>query len=228
MMRRHGADVTIADVAVEQGRALAAEIGATFVRCDVRDEDDVALAVERAGGPRLRVAVACAGRGFPHKIADSRGPHPLEPFREVVELNLVGSFNVWRTAGAAMLTGEPNEDGERGVLIATASVAAYEGQVGQVAYSASKAGIVGMTLTAARDLANGGIRAVTIAPGLFDTPLLGRLGEEQRAALGAQVPFPPRLGRPEEYARMVAAIVDNPMVNGTVVRLDGAIRMAPR
>ncbi|MEX2194328.1 MAG: SDR family NAD(P)-dependent oxidoreductase [Thermoleophilaceae bacterium] len=227
-----GAVVTVADVDEEKGAALAAETGARFVRCDVREEDQVRAAVEsaaEAAGPGgLRVAVATAGSGFPHKIAGSRGPHPLPDFKRIIELNLVGTFNVMRLAATAMLDNDPGDSGERGVLVNTASVAAFEGQVGQIAYSASKGGIVSMTLTAARDLARNGIRVVTIAPGIFDTPLLGKKTDEERAGLAKQVPFPRRLGEPDEYARLVEAIMDNPMLNGTTLRLDGAIRMAPR
>ncbi|HVP02981.1 MAG TPA: 3-hydroxyacyl-CoA dehydrogenase [Solirubrobacteraceae bacterium] len=226
-----GAAVTIADVNPEKGELLAEELGVPFVQCDVREEADVQAAVDTAaeapGG--LRIAVSCAGTGIPIKIASSRGPHPLEAFKVILDINLVGTFNLMRLAAFRMLSAnEPNEDGERGVLINTASVAAFEGQIGQIAYSASKGGVVGMTITAARDLADRGIRVVTIAPGLFDTPLLGALPEEQRAALGAQVPFPSRLGRPEEYADLAAHIVENAMLNGETIRLDGAIRMSPR
>ena len=225
-----GAAVTIADVNPEKGEALAAELGIPFVACDVREEDQVQAAVDRAAqAPRgLRIAVSCAGTGIPVKIASSRGPHPLEAFKVILDINLVGTFNVMRLAAFTMLGNEPDEGGERGVLVNTASVAAFEGQIGQIAYSASKGGVVGMTITAARDLADKGIRVCTIAPGLFDTPLLGAMPEEQRAALGAQVPFPPRLGRPFEYAQMVGVIVENPMLNGETIRLDGAIRMAPK
>ena len=225
-----GAAVTIADVNPEKGEALAAELGIPFVACDVREEDQVQAAVDRAAqAPRgLRIAVSCAGTGIPVKIASSRGPHPLEAFKVILDINLVGTFNVMRLAAFTMLGNEPDEGGERGVLVNTASVAAFEGQIGQIAYSASKGGVVGMTITAARDLADKGIRVCTIAPGLFDTPLLGAMPEEQRAALGAQVPFPPRLGRPSEYAQMVGVIAENPMLNGETIRLDGAIRMAPK
>jgi NAD(P)-dependent dehydrogenase (short-subunit alcohol dehydrogenase family) len=225
-----GAQVTITDVNAEKGEALASELGIDFVQADVREEAQVQAAVDKAaqadGG--LRIAVACAGTGIPIKIASSKGPHPLEAFEVVLAINLTGTFNLWRLAAAAMLGNEPDEGGERGGLIATASVAAFEGQVGQVAYSASKGGIVGMTLPVARDLADKGIRVNTIAPGLFDTPLLGALPQEQRDALGKQVPFPPRLGQPSEYAQLVQSILENPMLNGQTIRLDGAIRMTPR
>ena len=226
-----GAAVTIADVNSEKGEPLAAELGIPFVACDVREEDQVRAAVDRAaqapGG--LRIAVSCAGTGIPIKIASSRGPHPVEAFKVILDINLVGTFNVMRLAAFKMLTeNEPDAGGERGLLVNTASVAAFEGQIGQVAYAASKGGIVGMTITAARDLADKGIRVNTIAPGLFDTPLLGALPEEQRVALGAQVPFPSRLGHPEEYAQLVVAIAENAMLNGETIRLDGGIRMSPK
>ncbi len=226
-----GALVTIADVNPEKGEPLAAELGIPFVQCDVREEADVQAAVDKAaeapGG--LRIAVSCAGTGIPIKVASSRGPHPLEAFKVILDINLVGTFNLMRLAAFKMLSeNEPNAEGERGVLVNTASVAAFEGQIGQIAYSASKGGVVGMTITAARDLADKGIRVCTIAPGLFDTPLLGALPEEQRDALGAQVPFPSRLGRPEEYASLVAHIAENAMLNGETIRLDGAIRMSPK
>lgn len=225
-----GAIVTIADVQVDRGGALADELGADFVKADVREEAEVEAAIEHAaakdGG--LRICVVCAGTGWPAKIASSKGPHPLMPFEVVIGINLVGTFNAWRFAAVAMMRTEPIAGGERGVLISTASVAAFEGQVGQVAYSASKGGVVGMTLPVARDLAPYGIRANTIAPGLFDTPLLGALPEPQREALGKQVPYPPRLGDPAEYAHLAQSIIENQMLNGTTIRLDGAIRMQPR
>jgi 3-hydroxyacyl-CoA dehydrogenase / 3-hydroxy-2-methylbutyryl-CoA dehydrogenase len=229
-LREQGAEVTVADVDAERGQALADEVGLRFVACDVREEDQVQAAVDAAaeaeGG--LRISVSCAGIGPAHKVAGSRGPHPLEPFTRAIAINLVGTFNVLRLAATAMLANEPRADGERGVCINTASVAAYEGQIGQIAYSASKGGVVGMTLPAARDLASAGIRVVTIAPGLFDTPLLGTLAEDVRESLGKSIPWPPRLGRPSEYAQLAAHIVENPMLNGEVIRLDGALRMAPR
>lgn len=226
-----GAKVVIADVNPEKGEALAAELGIEFVQCDVREEDQVQAAVDKAaeaeGG--LRIAVSCAGTGIPVKVASSKGPHPLDAFKVIIDINLVGTFNVMRLSAFKMLSdNEPDGEGERGVLINTASVAAFEGQVGQIAYSASKGGVVGMTIPAARDLADKGIRVNTIAPGLFDTPLLGALPQEQRDALGAQVPFPSRLGRPAEYGQLVESIVENPMLNGETIRLDGAIRMSPR
>jgi NAD(P)-dependent dehydrogenase (short-subunit alcohol dehydrogenase family) len=227
-----GAHVTIADLSEERARALAEELGegAAFQPADVtrpeQVEAAVAAAARRGGG--LRICVNCAGIGWAEKVAGRRGPHPLEPFERVIAVNLVGTFNALRFAASAMQASEPDEGGERGVCVNTASVAAFEGQIGQIAYSASKGGVVGMTLPAARDLAELGIRVATIAPGLFDTPLLAGLPEPARRSLGASVPFPPRLGQPAEYAALAAHIVENPMLNGEVIRLDGALRMAPR
>ncbi len=229
-LHEHGAVLTIADWNDEKGQALADELGAGFVKVDVREEDQVQAAVDAAaqadGG--LRIAVSCAGVGVAVKTASSKGPHPLDLWNNVIGVNLTGTFNVWRLAATAMLANEPDEGLERGNLIATASIAAYDGQIGQVAYSASKGGIVGMTLTVARDLAQNGIRANTIAPGLFNTPLLAALPEEAKESLGKQVPFPSRLGDPAEFAQLVQSIVENPMLNGNTIRLDGALRMAPR
>jgi NAD(P)-dependent dehydrogenase (short-subunit alcohol dehydrogenase family) len=225
-----GATVTIADVNVEKGQALGEELEADFVACDVREETQVEEAVGRAvsanGG--LRIAVCCAGTGWAQKVAGSKGPHPLLPFETIIQINLIGTFNVLRYAASAMIGTEPDEEGERGVCVNTASIAAFDGQVGQIAYSASKGGVVGMTLPAARDLSQYGIRVNTIAPGLFDTPLLAALPEEARAALGAGVPFPRRLGAPAEYGQLVRQIVENRMLNGETIRLDGALRMPPR
>jgi 3-hydroxyacyl-CoA dehydrogenase/3-hydroxy-2-methylbutyryl-CoA dehydrogenase len=223
-----GASVTIADVDEQRGSALAAELGerAAFVACDVTDPEQVEAAVGAAG--ELRISVCCAGIGWAEKAAGKRGPHALEPFQRVIGINLVGTFNVLRLAAASMLANQPDEGGEAGVIVNTASVAAFEGQIGQIAYSASKGGVVGMTLPAARDLASARVRVCTIAPGLFDTPLLASLPEETRQALGAQVPHPARLGTPDEYAALAAHIVENPMLNGEVIRLDGALRMPPR
>jgi NAD(P)-dependent dehydrogenase (short-subunit alcohol dehydrogenase family) len=225
-----GAVVTIADVNADKGTALASELGVEFIACDVREEGQVEEAVARAAAAEggLRIAVCCAGIGWAQKVAGSKGPHPLMPFEVTVQINLIGTFNVLRYAAAAMIGNEPHEDGERGVCVHTASVAAFDGQVGQIAYSASKGGIVGMTLPAARDLAQYGIRVNTIAPGLFDTPLLAALPEEARQKLGAGVPFPQRLGQPAEYARLACHIVENRMLNGETIRLDGALRMPPR
>jgi NAD(P)-dependent dehydrogenase (short-subunit alcohol dehydrogenase family) len=211
-------------------RAALAELGdaVRFVAADVTDEAAVSAAVELANDKgSLAIAVNCAGIGTPGKTVSKNGPLPLSDFTKIVTVNLIGTFNVIRLAAAAM-AGNGVHGEERGCIVNTASVAAFEGQVGQVAYSASKGGVVGMTLPIARDLASLAIRVVTIAPGLFETPLLGALPEEVRASLGAQVPHPSRLGSPTEYADLVAAIVGNPMLNGETIRLDGAIRMAPR
>jgi len=225
-----GAHVTIADVNAEKGDALAGELGLEFVACDVREEEQVQTAVAKAaaadGG--LRISICCAGTGWAQKIAGSKGPHPLLPFETIIQINLIGTFNVLRFASFAMIDNEPFADGERGVCVNTASIAAFDGQVGQVAYSASKGGVVGMTLPTARDLAQYGIRVNTIAPGLFDTPLLAALPEEARQALGAGIPFPQRLGTPAEYAQLACQIVENRMLNGETIRLDGALRMPPR
>ncbi len=225
-----GAAVTIADLNAEKGEALAGEIGATFVPADVTDAAAIGAAVERAAGADggLRVSVCCAGIGWAERVAHKGGPHNLEYFSNVVKVNLIGSFNVLRLAAASMSENASNEEGERGVCVNTASIAAFDGQIGQVAYAASKGGIAGMTLPAARDMASRGVRVMTIAPGLFDTPLLAALPEEARSALGAGIPFPSRLGRPDEYARMVLEIAANPMLNGETIRLDGALRMPPR
>ena len=229
-LHAQGALVTIADVNAEKGGALASELALEFVACDVREEEQVQAAVARAaealGG--LRIAVCCAGTGWAQKVAGSKGPHPLMPFETIVSINLIGTFNVLRFAAAAMIANEPAEDGERGACVNTASIAAFDGQVGQIAYSASKGGVVAMTLPAARDLAQYGIRVNTIAPGLFDTPLLAALPQEARDKLGAGVPFPQRLGAPAEYAQLACHLVENVMVNGETIRLDGALRMPPR
>ncbi len=226
-----GARVIIADINDEAGKALAAEVGenSLFVHTDVRDEEHVRAAVEMAissfGG--LHGAISCAGIVIAERLVGRQGPHDLGHFRKVLEINTIGSFNVLRLAAAAMLENEPQEE-ERGVLINTASIAAYDGQIGQVAYAASKGGVVAMTLPAARELALFGIRVVTIAPGIFDTPMLAGLPEKARQSLGQQVPFPPRLGKAEEYAALATHIIENQMLNGEVIRLDGAIRMAPK
>ena len=225
-LRAAGARVTIADVNAERGEALASELGGAFVACDVTQPEQVDAAVVAAG--ELRVAVCCAGVGWAEKTAGKRGPHSVEPFHTVIAVNLLGSFHLLRAAGAAMLNNDPDDGGESGVIVLTASIAAYDGQIGQLAYAASKGGVVGMTRPAARDLAASRIRVCTIAPGLFDTPLLAGLPEEARAALGAQVPHPARLGGPDEYAALAAHVVENPMLNGEVIRLDGALRMPPR
>lgn len=227
-----GAQAVILDLAVEKGENLVAELGeaALFVPTNVSDEAAVQRAVDEAVARfgKIDIVVNCAGIAPPAKTIGKDGPHALELFRKVIDVNLVGTFNVIRLAAWAMSRNEPNAEGERGVVINTASVAAYDGQMGQAAYSASKGGIVGMTLPIARDLARNGIRVVTIAPGLFHTPLFEGLPAEAVASLGQQVPFPPRLGRPDEYAHLAQAIVENPMLNGETIRLDGAIRMAPK
>ena len=226
-----GATVVIADLNAEKGAALASELGAgtQFVEANVLEADAVERAVDAAAGAgELRISVCCAGIGWAQRTVSKQGPHDLEIFSNVIRVNLIGTFNVLRLAAAAMVDNEPDEGGERGLCVNTASIAAYDGQIGQVAYSASKGGIVGLTLPAARDLASRGVRVMTIAPGLFDTPLLAALPQEQREALGAGIPFPSRLGTPAEYAELVAAIVANPMLNGETIRLDGALRMPPR
>jgi len=227
-----GGRVVIVDVNAERGETMAGELGeaARFAKADVTREDDVAAAVATAketfGG--LHGTVNAAGIATVGKVLGKDGPHPLELFERTIRVNLVGTFNVLRLAAAAMSTNDPDEEGERGVIVNTASVAAFEGQIGQSAYSASKGGIASLTLPAARELAKLGVRVVAIAPGIFDTPLLAGLPEAARASLGEQVPFPSRLGRPGEYAALVRHVVENPMLNGAVLRLDGALRMAPR
>lgn len=227
-----GARAVIVDVNSETGNALAAEIGeaAVFVKTNVTDEHDVQNAIQTAkdrfGG--LHVVINCAGIGVAEKVLGKAGPSSLESFTRVIQVNLIGTYNVIRLASAVMTENQPDEEGERGVIISTASVAAFEGQIGQAAYSASKGGIVGMVLPIARELARYGIRVMAIAPGLFDTPLLAGLPEPARISLGQQVPFPSRLGRPAEYASLARHIIENPMLNGEVIRLDGAIRMQPK
>ncbi|MEZ5727519.1 MAG: 3-hydroxyacyl-CoA dehydrogenase [Burkholderiaceae bacterium] len=231
MIADGGGMVVLADVNAELGEEFATRLGAgaRFVTCDVTSEADAASVIDAAKAMgTLGGLVNCAGIGTAAKTVGKDGPHRLDAFTRVISINLIGSFNMIRLAAAAMVANEPNEDGERGVIVNTASVAAFDGQIGQAAYSASKGGIVGMTLPIARDLARDGIRVVTIAPGLFLTPLLKGLPQEAQDSLGRQVPFPPRLGRPEEYASMVGQIFANTMLNGETIRLDGAIRMAPR
>lgn len=228
-----GANVVIADINKDKGEALAAELGANtrFVACNVADEDSVKAAVAAAVSAfgKLNGAINCAGIGVAEKtVGKENVPHSLASFKRVIEVNLIGTFNILRLAAAQMATQEPNAAGERGVVINTASIAAYDGQIGQAAYSASKGGIVGMTLPIARDLMKLGIRVVTIAPGLFDTPLLAGLPEDVKKVLGAQVPFPARLGRPAEFAALAKHILENEMLNGEVIRLDGALRMPPK
>jgi NAD(P)-dependent dehydrogenase (short-subunit alcohol dehydrogenase family) len=219
-----GAKVVVADLKGE-----GAEENSRFVETDVTDEESVQAAVDAAlESGSLHGAINCAGVAIAEKVLGRDGPHSLESFSKVVEVNLVGTFNVIRLAAAAMRQNEPSGSGERGVIVNTASVAAFDGQIGQAAYSASKGGVVSMTLPIARELASHGIRVMTIAPGIFDTPMLAGLPEDAREALGNQVPFPSRLGRPDEYAALVRHIVENEMLNGEVIRLDGAIRMTAR
>ena len=225
-----GAKVVIADLQVEAGEALAKELGGKFSKCDVTSEADGKAAVEAAvkGFGGIHVLVNCAGIGVAERTVGKDAPHDLARFTKVIAINLIGTFNMIRLAADAMVKAVPNAAGERGVIINTASVAAYDGQIGQAAYSASKGGVVGMTLPIARDLSRNGIRVVTIAPGLFLTPMLLGLPKEAQDSLGTQVPFPSRLGKPEEYAALAKHIVENEMLNGETIRLDGAIRMAPK
>lgn len=230
VMAEAGASVTIFDIQEERGLKVAEEINGQFVKVDVTDEESVTLGVEAAvkSHAGLHGLVNCAGIGIAQKVLGKSGPHSLTTFSRVIQVNLIGTFNCIRIASAKMAAGEPDEGGERGVIINTASVAAFDGQIGQAAYSASKGGIVGMTLPIARELAAYGIRVMSIAPGIFDTPMLGELPELVRQSLGAQVPFPSRLGQPREYGLLAKHIAENSMLNGEVIRLDGAIRMAPR
>lgn len=227
-----GAQVAILDINEERGKAVAESLEgkSVFLKTNVANSEEVAQAVaftwENFG--RIDILVNCAATAVAMRTASKKGPHSLEAFKKIIDVNLIGTFDVIRQTAYKMLENEPLESEERGVIINTASVAAFEGQIGQVAYTASKAAIVGMTLTIARDLAADGIRVCTIAPGIFDTPLLGSLPEDVKASLGKQVPFPSRLGRPDEYAMLVQHIIENPMLNGEVIRLDGALRMAPR
>jgi NAD(P)-dependent dehydrogenase (short-subunit alcohol dehydrogenase family) len=230
MAAANGAKVVIADLQAEAGEKLAKEIGGKYCKCDVTSEADGKAAVEAAlksfGG--LQVLVNCAGIGVAERTIGKEAPHDLARFTRVININLIGTFNMIRLAADAMAKAGPNAAGERGVIINTASVAAFDGQIGQAAYSASKGGVVGMTLPIARDLSRNGIRVVTIAPGLFLTPMLLGLPKEAQDSLGKQVPFPSRLGKPEEYAQLARSIVENEMLNGETIRLDGAIRMAPK
>jgi len=230
MAAANGAKVVIADLQAEAGEKLAKEIGGKYCRCDVTSEADGKAAVETAvkafGG--IHVLVNCAGIGVAERTLGKEAPHDLARFTKVIQINLIGTFNMIRLGADAMAKAGPNAAGERGVIINTASVAAYDGQIGQAAYSASKGGVVGMTLPIARDLSRNGIRVVTIAPGLFLTPMLLGLPKEAQDSLGKQVPFPSRLGKPDEYAALAKHIVENEMLNGETIRLDGAIRMAPK
>ncbi len=225
-----GAKVAVLDVNDEKGAAVAEKLGGVFAHCDVSDPDSaegaLAIAQEAHGSPR--VLVNCAGIGGAARIVGREGPMPLDRFKRIIEINLVGTFNMMRLAGAAMSTAEPDANGVRGVIVSTASIAAFEGQIGQAAYAASKGGIASLTLPAAREFARFGVRVLTVAPGLFKTPLLEELPEEVQESLGASIPFPSRLGTPEEFAQMVMAMVGNDYLNGETVRLDGALRMQPK
>jgi NAD(P)-dependent dehydrogenase (short-subunit alcohol dehydrogenase family) len=224
-LKARGMEVVILDLPAAADKAGSF----AFAAADVRDPDQVSEAVKAATDlGELRVVVNCAGVGAPERVVRKGEPHDLESFRRVIEINLIGTFNLLRLAAAAMVGNEPLEEGGRGVIVNTASVAAFDGQIGQASYAASKGGIVSLTLPVARDLADKLIRCVTVAPGIFDTPLLGELPDDVRASLGASVPHPARLGRPEEYADLVVHVAENEMLNGEVIRLDGAIRMAPR
>ena len=229
MLAGAGARVVIADVQVDAGTALAAELGGQFVRCDVTSEaDGMAVVAAATALGTLRGLVNCAGVAPAVKTVGKDGPHPLAAFQRAVDINLVGTFNMARLAADAMARTDAAGSGERGIIINTASVAAYYGQIGQAAYGASKAAVVGLTLPMARDLARSGVRVMTIAPGIFETPMLMGMPEEVRDALGKMVPFPPRLGLPSEYAHLARAIIENVMLNGETIRLDGAIRMQPK
>jgi NAD(P)-dependent dehydrogenase (short-subunit alcohol dehydrogenase family) len=229
MLAREGGKVVIADLQADKGEALAKELGGAFVKCDVsKEEDGQAVVAKAVSMGKLMGLVNCAGIAPAAKTVGKEGAHDLGLYTKVIMVNLVGSFNMIRLAADAMSKNEPESTGERGVLISTASVAAYDGQIGQAAYSASKGGVVGMTLPIARDLARSGIRNMTIAPGIFGTPMLFSMPKEVQDALAANVPFPSRLGTPEDYAKLVHQIVTNDMLNGEVIRLDGAIRLAPR
>ncbi len=229
LLAKHGGKVVLADLNQTVGAALAHELDGTFVACDVTCEDNAKQAIAAAlqHGP-LRGLVNCAGIAPAAKTVGKEGPHPLDLFIKTISINLIGTFNMVRLAAATMATNEPGAAGERGVIVNTASIAAFDGQIGQAAYAASKGGIVSMTLPLARDLARSAIRVMTIAPGLFETPLLLGMPTDVQAALSATVPFPPRFGKPAEYALLVKQIVENPMLNGEVIRLDGALRMQPK
>jgi len=232
LLVERGARVAIIDLDADRADDLASELGdrALALHADVTKEDEVSAAVEQASGQLgpLRLAVSCAGIGWAERVVGRQGPAALKPFETVIGVNLIGTYNVLRLAAAAMKDNEPDGDAERGAIVLTASIAAYDGQIGQTAYAASKGGVVALTLPAARDLARTGIRVCTIAPGTFDTPLLAGLPEPAREALGASVPFPSRLGRPEEYAALACHIAENAMLNGETMRLDGALRMPPK
>ena len=229
-LAERGARVAIADLNEDNANAVAEEVGGVAFKADVTNEDEVRAAVDGAvesfGG--ISFAASCAGIGWAERTVSRHGPANLQPFETVIRVNLIGTFNVLRFAASAMSANEPNDDGERGAVVMTASIAAFDGQIGQTAYSASKGGVVGLTLPAARDLSRQGIRVCTIAPGTFDTPLLAALPQEARDELGKQVPFPSRLGKPEEFAALACHIAENRMLNGETIRLDGALRMPPK
>lgn len=229
MLAEQGGKVVIADLNEAAGNALAQELDGRFVRCDVTSETDGQAVVDTAVGlGRLAGLINCAGIATANKTVGKNGPHPLDAFEKTIRINLIGTFNMIRLAAAAMVQNTPDDGGERGIIVNTASVAAFDGQIGQAAYAASKGGVVGMTLAVARDLSRDGVRCMTIAPGIFETPMLLGMPQEVQDALGKMVPFPPRLGRPAEYAQLVQAIIGNTMLNGEVIRLDGAIRMQPK
>ncbi|MFZ7311412.1 3-hydroxyacyl-CoA dehydrogenase [Comamonas jiangduensis] len=229
MLAAHRAKVVIADMQTDKGQAVADELGAVFVKCDVSNEADAQAVVQQATSlGKLMGLVNCAGIAPAEKTVGKNGAHSLSLFQKVIQVNLIGSFNMIRLASEAMCKNAPEPTGERGVIISTASVAAYDGQIGQAAYAASKGGIVGMTLPIARDLARNGIRNMTIAPGIFGTPMLFGMPQEVQDALAAGVPFPSRLGTPQDYAKLAKHIIENDMLNGEVIRLDGAIRLAPK
>ena len=229
MLAANGATVVIADMQTEKGEAIAKDIGGAFVRCDVSQEADGEAVVAKAVSlGKLMGLIKCAGIAPAEKTVGKNGAHSLAVFSKTITVNLVGSFNMIRLAAEAMSQNEPESTGERGVMISTASVAAYDGQIGQAAYSASKGGVVGMTLPIARDLARNGIRNMTIAPGIFGTPMMFGMPKEVQDSLAASVPFPSRLGTPQDYAKLARHIIENEMLNGEVIRLDGAIRLAPR
>ena len=229
MLTEHGAKVVLADLNDQTGQALAQELAQTYIHCDVTQEADGQAVINQAAaiGP-LYGLINCAGVAPAERVVGRNGPHSLDSFQKTININLIGSFNMIRLAAASMVNNDPLDTGERGVLINTASVAAYEGQIGQAAYAASKAAIVGMTLPIARDMARHGVRCVTIAPGIMATPMIYGMPQEVQDALAADIPFPSRLGRPDDFAKLVQSIITNEMINGETIRLDGAIRLQPK